>query len=46
MLVLTTFLIIASLEVGKTEHMQRLRQIQKIFVTNLLRMSKRLERVL
>ena len=29
MLVLTTLLIIASLEVGKTKHMQRLRQIQK-----------------
>ena len=45
MLVLTIFWIIGSLEVGKTEHMQRLCQIQKIFIVNLLRMSKRLESI-
>ena len=46
MRVLTTSLIIGSLETGKTEQVQRLRQVQKIFVANLLRMSKRSERLL
>ena len=38
--------IIGSLDVGKSIHMQRLCQIQKIFVATLLWISKKLERVL
>ena len=46
MRVSTTLLIIGSLETGKIEQVQRLRQVQKIFVAILLRMSKRSERLL
>ena len=35
-----------NLGAGKTEHIQRPCQVQKVFVANLLRMSRRFQRVL